>query len=253
MAAPETKDPQNSNPASGNTLDYLHPMSRTAGVGTQEYVAVNATAVVTLLLGAISAAAVASDVLLVLPVATVIVGIVALMQVRRSGGTQTGAGLAAVGLILALIFVGWIGGRAWSAHRAVEDARGQVVSLIDKLSKAVTSNSYEPAWECFGDTFRAEVRKKAFFDTWTRLQGIPGYGPLKGIRWNTRLEVQIDPNTGVKFANGVLLIDTASGAPDRWAAAFRWYPDRGWLIENIDTGEFPRTPLDTGPTPLLPN
>src|SRR2546423_3462881 len=88
---------------SGDPLARLHKMSTTAGLGTTEYVAINPMAVATIFLGAASALALMDVTLLAVPVVTIVVGIVALRQIARSGGTQTGRGLAWGGLLLALL------------------------------------------------------------------------------------------------------------------------------------------------------
>ena len=82
-------------------LSKLHKMSTTAGVASQQYVAVNTTAVVAALLGVASAMAMFSPLLLVIPVATVVVSIVAWRQIANSNGTETGKPLAVLGLVLA--------------------------------------------------------------------------------------------------------------------------------------------------------
>src|SRR5688500_6367590 len=71
-------------------LHKLHRMSRTAGLGTQEYVAINVAAVMTLLLGLVSALAMVTSLLLVIPLAGVVCGVIALYQIKDSNGTQTG-------------------------------------------------------------------------------------------------------------------------------------------------------------------
>ena len=86
-------------------------MSRTAGLGTTDYVAVNTTAVTALILGLLSGLSLLGTIMLVLPVATLVVGIIAVVQVRRSAGTQSGTAIAALGLLLAGGFVGVVGGR----------------------------------------------------------------------------------------------------------------------------------------------
>ncbi len=75
-------------------------MSTTAGLGSQDYVAVNVTSVVAVLFGLASLLAIASPVLLVFPIVGVVLEPDRLRQVRNSNGTQTGKGLAILGLVL---------------------------------------------------------------------------------------------------------------------------------------------------------
>src|SRR5271155_3285734 len=84
----------------GDPLLHLHKMSTTAGLGSQDYVAVNVTSVVAVLFGLASLLAIASPVLLVFPIVGVALSLIALRQVRNSNGTQTGIALAVLGLVL---------------------------------------------------------------------------------------------------------------------------------------------------------
>src|SRR4051812_20788417 len=94
-------------------LASLHKMSTTAGLtyGGQEYVAVNVVAVVAVLLAVVGALALVGDILLVIPLAAVVCAIVALQQIRGSNGTQTGRWLAALAILLSLVFAGTVGTR----------------------------------------------------------------------------------------------------------------------------------------------
>src|SRR5437868_14846013 len=87
-------------------LAHLHKMSTTAGLGTTEYVAINPLAVATVFLGLASALALLDNTLLAVPVLALIFAVAALRQIIKSGGTQTGRGLAILGLLLAVGFSG---------------------------------------------------------------------------------------------------------------------------------------------------
>src|SRR3954452_14484400 len=82
-------------------LARLHKMSTTAGLGTTDYVAINPTAVVAIFLGFASLLALLDNLLLAIPVVAIICSIWALMQIAKSGGTQSGRSLAVAGLLLA--------------------------------------------------------------------------------------------------------------------------------------------------------
>src|SRR5438552_694692 len=87
-------------------LAQLHKMSTTAGVTNAGYVAVNYTAIVAVLLGLASALAFFGWLLLVVPVVGIIFALVAIRQINDSSGTQTGRGLAYIGLLLCLLLGG---------------------------------------------------------------------------------------------------------------------------------------------------
>src|SRR3954452_11695166 len=92
------------NPGNTDPLSSLYKMSRTAGLGTTEYVAINGAAVTAAILGLASALAIMADVLLVIPLVGIIFAIVALRQISHSSGTQGGRALAWAGLVLSLAF-----------------------------------------------------------------------------------------------------------------------------------------------------
>lgn len=231
---PEQKDP----------LSSLYKMSRTAGLGSHEYVAVNPTAVVALLLGLASGLAVLGTVMLVVPVAAVIVAFLAILQVRHSAGTQTGKGLAILGLLLAVGFVLLVGGQAIVHAREVEREKGQILSLIDSLGKNIVSSNYEAAYGQFGPRFHSAVTQPVFVNTWTQNQSNPSYGHIKGMRSNGI--VDLDPEDILAYTN--ILIELPGGL-DRRLAILRKIPEQGWVIEDLQ-GYFPTAP--TAPAAAQP-
>src|SRR3954466_7577741 len=82
-------------------LAHLHKMSTTTGLGSGDYVAVNAAAIFCVITGLASALALLDNLLLILPLACVVGGVVALRQISQSNGTQTGRGLVLLGLLCA--------------------------------------------------------------------------------------------------------------------------------------------------------
>src|SRR5690349_615074 len=82
-------------------LRSLHKMSTTAGISSQEYVAINTAAVWTAALGVASLFALIDPILLVIPLAAVVFGFVALHQIKDSNGTETGRSWAWLGLLFA--------------------------------------------------------------------------------------------------------------------------------------------------------
>src|SRR4051812_2754029 len=81
----------------------LYKMSRTAGVGLQDYAAINVFAVVGLLLAVASVLTLIFpdvDALLVIPIGAIVLCIIAFVQIRGSNGTQTGTFLAIAGILI---------------------------------------------------------------------------------------------------------------------------------------------------------
>src|SRR5829696_1587984 len=99
-------------------LSHLHKMSTTAGLGSGDYVAVNGAAVFALLLGLASMLTMLEEILLVIPLACIVVSVIAWRQINQSNGTQTGKGLIVAGLVCAFAFGGFI-----FAREATDDLR----------------------------------------------------------------------------------------------------------------------------------
>src|SRR5271170_804167 len=78
-------------------LRELPKMSSTAGVGTEEYVAINVPAVFALLLGFAGILALIEAPFVVIALAAIVVAIVAMVQIAKSSGTQAGGGFAVAG------------------------------------------------------------------------------------------------------------------------------------------------------------
>src|SRR5882762_5848677 len=111
-------------PAAADPLSKLHKMSTTAGVASQQYVAVNTAAVLAALLGVASMMAMFSPLLLVIPAVTIGVALFAWRQIANSNGTETGKVLAISGLVLAVVVGGGVAAReVMAASKARADAR----------------------------------------------------------------------------------------------------------------------------------
>lgn len=202
--------------ASPDPLAGLYHMSTTAGVGTQDYVAINPTAIVALLLGIGSVVAVLSDVLLVIPLAGVVCAIVALMQVRSSNGTQTGKGLAMVGLLLSL---GLGGGRAayaaYTGLRTTADERA-IAQSLHQLGQDVGGGNYARAYASFSPTFRDRVDLSRFQQAFKEFDQIPSLGPIKSIEWNEQqIVTEEKPDTGVMQGYAMALFRHANNPQPR--------------------------------------
>jgi len=106
---PELEPPRKSDEAASETPDpiaHLHKMSTTAGVGSQDYVAINNAAIVSVILGLCTALAFLGIPFLIVGAAGIVSGIIALLQIRHSNGTQGGRGLAILGMLLSLALAG---------------------------------------------------------------------------------------------------------------------------------------------------
>lgn len=238
VSPPET--PTNS---SGSSLEHLHKMSRTAGLGTTEYVAVNTIAVTTLILGLLSGLSLLGTAMLVLPAATLVMGVIAIVQIRRSAGTQSGVAIAALGIVLALVFVGVVGGKEVARDHRDATEQTQIAGLIQKFGKAIAAQDYDTAWNCFSERAQSKSAEGKFADLWKQIQASQFYGPVKQMSSNGIIDVADDPDTGVTRARGMIVISLTSGKEDRREAFFTKTDAGTWLFEDLQ---------GFGPPPLKP-
>src|SRR5215212_7287067 len=124
--APSENRSENNSAASSDSLQRLHKMSRTAGLGSGDYAAVNAVSVAAVLFGVGSALVVFDRVFLVVPAVAVVLALVGLHQIRHSAGTQTGRGLCIGAILLAVAFTAFLGSKQLMAYLEEKRNVGEV-------------------------------------------------------------------------------------------------------------------------------
>jgi hypothetical protein len=226
--APEGEDP----------LAHLHKMSTTAGLGSTDYVAINAPSVLAVILGLASALAVVDKILLIVPIAGVICAIVALVQISRSAGTQTGKGLAILGLLLSLGFAGYVGYLGLATARQERADRNAIEAIIGQLTGHIQKGEFDQAYGLFSPRFQERIDKQRFSDTMRFVQAHPQWGKLTGMQTNGRYAFDVEENTGARYAQVILLMNLDKFTePSRQDAVFRVVGGQ-WKVENIP-GLFP--------------
>ena len=159
-------------------------MSTTAGVASQQYVAVNTAAVLAALLGVASMMAMFSPLLLVIPAVTIGVAIFAWRQIANSNGTETGKVLAISGLVLAVVVGGGVAAReVMAASKARADAR-TMGEIVERLRGALAANDYQGAYQLFAMPFRERIAPEQFRARWELVQSGEVYGRLQSAKWN---------------------------------------------------------------------
>lgn len=219
---------------SADPISELHKMSRTAGLGLTEYVAINGAAVTAAILGVASSLAILAGILLVIPIVGIIFAVSAIRQISRSNGTQGGRVLAWGGLVLSLGFAGIVVGgeiREEVIHR--EDST-QLTQIIDQLSAAAKSGDMDKAYGLFSPQFQQRVDKERFSGILKSLQKNPVYGELEYMRWNdVRFQYEQLPNQEDRYANGAMLVKFDKSRDSlRTEMVFKNSGD-GWKIYNI--------------------
>ena len=209
-------------------------MSTTAGVGTQEYVAINPTAIAALFLGCATVLVVLGNILFLIPVVGTVCALIALVQIRRSNQTQTGIGLALLGLLLSAgIGAGRLGYQTIKRSRAVADER-QIAQVVDALGKEASADDYRDAYQLFDDRFRERIDYATFE---TAFRGFHNIGPGNGvtsIKWNgepMRFEDAVDSD--VAYADAMTLFQLQPGTePGRVLMEFEKSGGK-WRIHDI--------------------
>ena len=215
-------------------LASLHKMSTTAGITSQEYVAINIPSILALIVGLASVVAALTPVLLLVPVAGVVVGLVALSQIRASNGTQTGRGFAWAGILLSLgigtfVMVGAVIERS----RTAADRRA-IVGQIDELGRYIASRDYDKAYAMFSDRFHNRINRSAFDAVWDQAQAFPELGKLVGMRWNeTSILFEDEPASGMRVATAYAWVDFEKTRDQRARHPLMFRRVQGkWVIED---------------------
>lgn len=172
-----------------DSLSHLFKMSTTAGVGSQDYVEINKFAITCLVAGTASAFSLLSDMLLVIPIAGVLFGILAFRQIAQSAGTQTGRGVTAFGMILCLGFSIGLGTKVIMDKAASREAGLEMVQITQQFSDAVLKRNVDAAYSLFSPNFQQRVSKDQFSQRLLAIPGASPWGALKSVHTNGQYHV----------------------------------------------------------------
>jgi len=216
-------------------LSSLYKMSTTAGLGSQEYVAVNVMSVVTAVIGLASGLVFLDNVLLIIPVAGVVCGMMAVAQIRRSGGTQTGRIWAWLGLILCVGLAGYkFTNEAIAASKTRVDEQ-RIEQMIVEIGQQVGNPAtIGQSYAHFSAEFQKRVPPDFFDARWKSLSAREFLGELRTLKSNGIIRVEPEANTGVMVGvTGVIFgYEKYPDSADRRNFFFRKGAD-GWKVESI--------------------
>jgi hypothetical protein len=209
-------------------LAQLHKMSTTAGVTNLDYVAVNQTAIVSVLLGLASALAFFGYLLLIIPIVGVIFAVVAIRQINDSSGTQTGKGLALLGLGLCVL----LGGAA-IANQAIAIARvkgdeNKIATTLSQYGTAVREGRYKDAYDLFDDDFQSNIPYDQFRKSWEQMLDNSPLGKLEVMEWNGVTPI-FESAAGSRLAGTKIRMKFAKGSDERFDVTLRQVGSK-WLI-----------------------
>ena len=188
--------------AAGTAPDPLHNlyrMSRTAGLGSGDYVAINNTSVFAFLMGLASVLALVNPFLLLFCVVAVVLGVIALLQIRSSNGTQTGRAFALIGILLALIFGGTTGGKMAMARADRQKNEADVAKVIEQLGQRLAKQEYAQAYgTLFSDKFREDFSQDTFTSRWETIA--ENAGAVQSVTWMGRSHIEPPNAAGTRRA-----------------------------------------------------
>lgn len=230
--------------AAEDHLARLHKMSTTAGVTNVDYVAVNHTAIAAVLLGLLSLLSFFGFLLLVIPIVGVIFAVMALRQITASNGTQTGRGLAVVGLLMSVVFGGAAIAKEAIAVARVKGDESGISSTLAKVGESVRQGKYDEAYGLFDTDFKKGVKPELFKSRWEEIVQGP-LGKLEIFEWNG-ITPYFESAEGHKMAATKVRTKFEKGTEDRFDVILR-ETDGRWLISQLK-GFFPEAAPAAPPT-----
>lgn len=216
-------------------------MSRTAGLGSGDYVAINTVAVTALVFGLASSLVIMDLLFVVLPIVGIVLGIIAFRQVRKSNGTQTGGLMAILAIVFSVLFLGGTAGEAGldALRQAADKAQvsdlienfGKQIAAIDPANAADTATHLGSAYDLFDENFRGRVPRAEFDRMWEESFSL--YGPIVSVQSNGLLKLETETRSGDLMCSGIALGDyKRSNGLARWVMVFRKLNGK-WYIENL--------------------
>src|SRR5690606_11374020 len=156
-------------------------MSTTAGLGSQEYVAINPLAVTAVVLGLLSVAVLLGWPLLIIPVAAIVLAIVSLRQIHRSNGTQSGKGLAWTGIVLGVAFAALVGTRQITARVAAAEEQRRIEALVAEFNQRITNQQWQALYDLFTPDFQQRWPIGRFHDRLIQVRTSERFGDLQQV------------------------------------------------------------------------
>ena len=214
-------------------LAHLHKMSTTAGLGSGDYVAVNGAAVFALLLGLASMLTMLEEILLVIPVACIVVSIIAWRQINQSNGTQTGKGLVIAGLACAFLFGGFVFAREATGDLRTRSDRTAIKQTVEQFGAKVKAGDVDGAYGMLSSRMHTGVPKDRFKQTAEFVKQSDLYGALKDTTWNELVQFDKDPATGIQVAATKMKMTLEKGNIDQ-DVVLRKESDGRWVFERME-------------------
>jgi hypothetical protein len=225
MSTPTEPNHSSTAPTSDTRTDpamrALYQMSRTAGVGLQDYASVNVASVLSIVGGLLTALLAivfhGSQLYYFTGTATLVLAVVGFLQVVGSNGTQTGKLLAGLGALLAIGSCAFAGVRQLGIAREDNQHREKIIALLEDFGTKVKAEDFRGAYELTDERFQQNVDPSRF----TQTLGDIGRGLyFRGVRFdritseNDVIEIIRDPGTD-RLSGAALMLVIMPGATTR--------------------------------------
>lgn len=220
---------------SSDPIGALHKMSMTAGVATQDYVAINSFAVAAAVLGVATSLAFVGVFFLIIGLTALICGVWSLWKIHTSNGTQGGKGLAWLGIVLSVVFAGTVlANHIRQQHAESAEAR-KVTQLVKQFGDFIVAGNYPAAYALLDPEFKARVTLDQFIQVWTNQQAADRFGPLREMYGNDC--VQFSPPIGdgglMAYTYGILHFQNYRDRDRRLTMAFQKSPEGAWRVNQM--------------------
>jgi len=211
----------------------LHRMSYIAGLGSQDYVSINLPAVAAAILGVASCLSLIWGWMILVPIAGMAFGVTAIVQVRRSNGTQTGTRAAWIGVALSALFALITGGQRVMEMRQLSIEGQKISVLCQEWGRDIAARQFDKAYGLYSNRFTDSVSLQDFRSQMEQVQGDQYTGPVVSAAWNGLAQFDSETNSGVITASGMVLVTYQKVAyPARWATYFRRVNGQ-WKIDSM--------------------
>lgn len=214
--------------SSADPIQRLHKMSTTAGAGAQEYVAINNLAVAAAFLGAGAALAVVfqTGLFLILGVAGVVLGGIAIYQIQNSNGTQGGRLIALGGMALAALFTVLFIVQSVRADARRKATEREVDAAIAQLGTHLRSKDFRAIYAAFAPELQKDWPYPEFethLQSLLQVAGTVGSAQSNGV-------YQIQATGDGRFASTLLVVDFERFRENRQMVTFRQVEDGQWKV-----------------------
>ena len=222
---------------SDDPIASLHRMSTTAGVATSDYVAINSMAIMSLVLGMATVLAIAWMPLMLVGLAGIVCGVMAIRQIGQSNGTQTGRGLAVLGILLSLLLAGTAVAMDYARDAVLKPDKQGINDAIAKFGQSLAKRDYAGAYALFDPEFQtgSDVRRGCTLAEFEAMfkpiqEEASETGPLIGARGNDMFIFTPYPDGTTVASTRAIFKFEKNPADPRVGFELRKQPDGSWRI-----------------------